>query len=95
MNRRTFLATLISVPAGFALAVKASARAPEPGYRPYNADSRGIHKLLRDCGKCVEQPSPNLDEIFERIYRVRNQEPQQLYWRNPNGSLSPLNCYYP
>ena len=91
MNRRTFFAGLLALPA----VVKAVVRAPEPAFRPYYADSNSIYKLLQDCGKCVEQPSPNLDEIFERIYRVRVKEPQQLFWRNPNGSLSPLNCTYP
>lgn len=94
MNRRTFLTSLIAAPAGVALAVKAQASQPEYYWQ---VDSTSFHRLLRKCGEVVEKPL-DLDEVFQRVYelkRHRNREPQLLYWRNRDGSLSPLNCYYP
>ena len=89
MNRRTFFAGLLALPA----VVKAVVRAPHSqpvAQWAYNADSRGIHKLLQDCAKCVEPAPLDLDEIFNRIYalkRHRNEYPSELFVRNQYGHL--------
>lgn len=76
MERRAFLASLLAIPAGVALAVKAKAvvvPTPPPDFVAYRADSRGIHQLLQDCGNVVEKPLDylDLDEVFQRVYELR------------------------
>ncbi len=78
MNRRFFLASVPFLPS----AVKAALQKPAPqmDYRPFYADSRGIHVLLQDCGRCVEPASLDLDYIFERVYALKkHRESEGLY----------------
>jgi len=85
MNRRTFIASLFTIPAGVALTLKADAHVCS-----FSTDTKE-HKLLNDCGNVVEPAPLDLDAIFERMYAVRSKEPQQIFWRNHDGSLYPLN----
>jgi hypothetical protein len=70
MNRRSFLTSLPFLPSAVrAVAAAAAVPAPLPGY--YRADARGIHTLLRDCGRCVEQSPLDLDALFKQLYAIR------------------------
>lgn len=88
MNRRLFLASLPFLPS----AVKAALAelAPYPHYSAYHADARGIHALLKDCGKCVEPAPLDLDALFDQIYALksrRNSQPPNLFVHNSHGCL--------
>ncbi len=87
MNRRGFLLSLPFLP----LAVKGIVSNPpvqagilfQPdaiyAWRGYGS----IHELLEACGKCVEPPPFDMDEIFQRIYavkRAREAEFQPTIW---------------
>jgi len=79
MNRRLFIASIPFLPS----AVKAALRKQEPQLvaGAYIGDSRGIHALLEECGRCVEPAPLDLDEVFKKIYalkRHRNERPQGI-----------------
>jgi hypothetical protein len=85
MNRRSFFTKLgIGLASGPAL-VKAMVHAPrevaatevEWAYGHYHADSRGIHRLLQDCGKVVDHAPLDLDYIFEQVYKIRRHRDAQ------------------
>ena len=88
MNRRSFIASIPFAPSAVKAVAVAMAQAPlavaPVNQWAYQADARGIHQLLTDCGKCVDQKSIDLNDIFERIYalkRRRNSAPAELWVR--------------
>lgn len=70
MNRRTFLASLVAIPAGIVAAVKIGARESVGGY-PFQHHNTGIHGLLQKCGNVVDAKPMDLDEIFNKIYALK------------------------